>query len=169
MRAVSNGTHILRFNADGSPDKTFNGSGSVVIPLAGDPVDYGGVSVQSDGELLVTQGGDGVFEVMRLSGNGTIDTKFGKAGDVSVSVGTQINGAPGALLLPDGKVLLYGSSSETGPAAFGLVRLTATGALDPSFGTAGLLQTVFPGPFQPCCTFRNNDRAQPPIRTLQGC
>ena len=150
-----NGTVISRFNADGSPDKTFNGSGSVVIPLTGDPLDYGGVWVQSDGELLVTQGGDGVFEVMRLSANGTIDTKFGTDGEVTVSLDPQITPAPEASLLPDGKVLLEGTTSpmgdlDLGQETFGLVRLTATGALDPSFGTAGRFDTVFPsqGPGQ---------------------
>ena len=143
---ADSGTHILRFNADGSPDKTFNGGADVVLPLAGDPdTERGGVSIQPDGELLVTQGHeDGVFEVARLNGNGTFDTAFGKGGDVTVTIGV-LDGPPGVLLLPDGKLLLYETSIVPSQNTFSLFRLTATGALDPSFGTAGRLDTVFPG------------------------
>lgn len=46
---------------------------------------------------------------------------------------------------PDGRILVGGTSFVNGVASFALVRYDLDGALDPTFGTAGVVTTMIPG------------------------
>src|SRR5438034_273599 len=70
---------------------------------------------------------------------GDLDPSFGTGGKVTTPSGS--NGYINALVLqPDGKLVAAGSTS-TGSWAFALVRYTADGSLDGSFGTGGTVTT----------------------------
>ncbi|MFC9815701.1 calcium-binding protein [Streptomyces virginiae] len=101
---------LARYNANGTPDTTFDGDGRVTTNLGGP---QGGSSAydvvqQSDGKLVVAGGGNGDFALARYLANGSPDTGFG-GGDGAVA--TNLGGADLAhsmALLPDGRILAAG-------------------------------------------------------------
>lgn len=77
---------------------------------------------------------------------GTLDPNFGTGGKVSFHVnGTDF--ARAALLQPDGKIVMVGSSNLPGQSggfqSFAVARLNADGTLDSAFGTNGKVLTDF--------------------------
>jgi uncharacterized delta-60 repeat protein len=133
---------VSRFNANGTLDRTFHGTGSVSITRAGlfsNPDEVAGVTIQADGKILVTDGSSG-FTVLRLNADGSLDKGFGSAGVATVQAGT-LSTAPGsaAVVQADGKILLPGTDNGM----FTLVRLTAAGLPDPTFGADGVVVTSF--------------------------
>jgi uncharacterized delta-60 repeat protein len=76
---------------------------------------------------------------------GSLDPSFGGGGWTTVSPSgdskeTYGDVANNVAILPDGKILV-GGGSQGAADAFGLVRLTPQGALDPTFGTGGRVRT----------------------------
>jgi uncharacterized delta-60 repeat protein len=92
------------------------------------------VLVQQDAKIVVAGNATGsqAMTVTRLMPNGSLDTAFGTAGTTTIDVGSMIDLAGGALLQPDGKIVVAGSTQGTGDIA--VARLLPTGAPDTSFG-----------------------------------
>ncbi|MBK8701730.1 MAG: hypothetical protein IPN29_20090 [Saprospiraceae bacterium] len=144
---------LLRYNSDGTLDKTFNYDGIVTESFSG----YGNaardVVVQQDGNILVCgnveknpAGGDPTnICVVRYKSSGQLDNNFGKSGKVSLAVGKYHDSAEGMALQPDGKIVLAGYSDQNVIApsyetrAFAIVRLNADGSPDESFSGDGKL------------------------------
>src|SRR5262249_48608031 len=62
------------------------------------------------------------------------------------AVGAGADSANAMVLQPDGKIVLAGQTDAGGGIDFGLVRYTATGVVDGTFGSAGIVTTaVGPG------------------------
>jgi uncharacterized delta-60 repeat protein len=95
---------------------------------------------------------------------GDLDSSFGSAGIVLTGVGGRTMFEPNVALQPDGRILLSGAQINLfngndiakaialqpdgkivlgGKGMHALVRLTSSGALDPSFGTGGKVLTDF--------------------------
>jgi uncharacterized delta-60 repeat protein len=137
---------LARYNADGSLDPTF-GSGGIVADALPGP--NGGriedVALAPDGGIiaagsrnLATQDQDPLGEqdrltVARFRADGSTDTAFGNGGATAVDSGFGGSGAARLKILPDGRILAGGHASKQ----FALVRLTAAGTLDPTFGDGG--------------------------------
>jgi uncharacterized delta-60 repeat protein len=140
-----NSVAVLRFLPDGRPDGDFGTAGRVLLPGQGTPTI--GMAVQDDGRILVgTNLGLG-FRVVRLDAAGSVDTGFSAAHVTWVpgAAGVEFNAMA---LAPDGKVIVAGSFLTAGNSR-GLVvaRLQPNGALDPNFGTGGLLLRQPPAGF----------------------
>jgi uncharacterized delta-60 repeat protein len=127
-----------------SLDTSFNGTGYSIRPAVPLP-DWSlgwAFALQPDGKIVI--GGDTVhnqqpdrFALMRLNGDGSLDTSFGTGGSVSTLVDVS-NGASDLQLQPDGKILLCGGSWREGTADnMTILRYTAAGALDTSFNGTG--------------------------------
>ena len=122
--------HVLRLNANGSLDTSFNPGGT------GTSNEVYGLAVQPDGKILVagnftTYNGNAAAPdmVLRLLPDGTLDPSFNAGG-------TGAGGDFRAMVLqPDGKVLLGGNPSVYNGTAFGrgVLRLNADGYVDPTF------------------------------------
>ena len=135
--SVPNG--LIRLNADGTLDTSFNsgGSGIEFIPSNGRFVNA--VTVLADGKILV--GGyftsyNGVASgfLVRLNANGTRDTSYDAGG---TGFDARVNELK---VQADGKILAVGEfTSYNGAAAVsdGVVRLNADGSLDTSFNAGG--------------------------------
>jgi uncharacterized delta-60 repeat protein len=102
--------------------------------------------IQPDGKIIVageTEGGNSGstdFLVIRYNPNGTLDTTFGVGGYTETDMNNQSEDlAAGAVLQPDGKIILVGGATPccTLQTAFALARYTSNGLLDPTFGTLG--------------------------------
>ncbi len=135
---------IVRFNADGSLDTGFNGSGKLVVPFGAGPDAPASVIALPDGKLLLAgsaTGADSDFALMRINADGTLDASFGSGGKLSLPVGPGADAGSAVTLLADGRMLVTGSSrSSADPSSdydVSLVRLNADGTLDASFGSGG--------------------------------
>lgn len=126
-------TALLRLNADGSADATFDAGAG---PTTAQPGSLGSVDFTlplPNGQVLVTGlfdrfGGMPANGVARLSATGAVDATFNAGGSGPNDY------VVGAVYLPSGKLLVNGYfSSFNGTARHGLARLNANGTLDPTF------------------------------------
>ncbi len=122
---------LARFTTHGALDTGFGLGGKV----RDTSVYYAiGLAVLSDGKILVLSNNNGAM-LTRLLPDGSLDNGFGTAGHVNIST---VNGltfiAYRLELQPDGKLLVAGEAGGAGI----VVRLSAAGAADSTFGTAGI-------------------------------
>lgn len=120
--------------AAGDLDTSFAGTGKKTISFGGAD-SANAVLVQPNGRIVVAgQGGlPSAFCVARLRSNGLLDTTFGSGGKRVVRFGGDQEGAFGAALQPDGKIVLVGDSDFR----VAVARLKPNGALDPTFSGDG--------------------------------
>ena len=135
---------VLRRNADGSQDNTFNGNGRLIL-TPGDTNDARGVAVQPDGKIIIVgkvvrPGGAKDAVVIRLMPNGTPDTTFDGDGTLFIDLGGTED-ARDVMVLPDGRMVVVGSTTASDDAF--AVRLTPTGAFDVPFNNG---VSIVPGP-----------------------
>jgi uncharacterized delta-60 repeat protein len=142
---------VARLRENGSLDPGFGVRG--VTPVTLSPGSTGGVQslVLSGDEIIVAGdvlvGGTEAFGVGRLLASGAPDPAFGEGGEV---VTTQ----EGARLFADnlavdaaGRVVVAGGVEEPLVTSAVLFRFTPSGALDPTFGSAGSVRTNFSAAF----------------------
>jgi uncharacterized delta-60 repeat protein len=125
---------VVRFGADGALDETFGNGGVVENTL----VDALGVSLQPDGKI-VTVGTNGFNRYLT---DGSPDTAFGVDGHAAVATGHSIERAMAVAVQEDGGILVGGAISIVGGG--GLVRLTADGEVDTTFGGSSQIRPVAP-------------------------
>jgi large repetitive protein len=151
---------VTRFLANGQPDTTFGTNGTVITDLVvgSEREQPYAMVVQPDGKLLVAGtvtydfAPDNEMFVVRYNTNGTLDTTFGTNGKFVLNLGgNDIHSEAYAIaLLPDGKILLGGSiddrlNTPITYADYALVRLTANGQRDFSWGSSGIVKTNITG------------------------
>ncbi|WP_201985836.1 T9SS type A sorting domain-containing protein [Hymenobacter rubidus] len=127
---------LLRLNADGTPDASFNmGTG----PSPG----LNAVAVQPDGKMLLAGAfsqfnGQAVNRIIRLNANGSLDTSF------QSSITGQNVYISKILLQADGSIVVAGNlPASQGPATGAIVRLLSTGAPDISFNAPALVSGLY--------------------------
>ena len=133
---------VARFNADGSFDSGFGTGGKTFVDLGSSGAEAYAVGVQRDGMIVVvaTQMGassSGQLAVMRFTTAGVLDASFATGGIFQLPASVPVASRGWALALalqPDGKILA-GTEISTNPV---VVRLTTAGALDGTFGSAGI-------------------------------
>jgi uncharacterized delta-60 repeat protein len=145
---------LVRYNADGSLDTSFGVGGIAQTDIGGwgSYYDYAtAVAVQADGKIVVA-GMTGTYwptpswtsVLVRYNADGSLDTSFGAGGKVLDSLGP----TEGVSLAFDaaGRVLTFGQAyiAGTWQTSNVLVRYSAGGAPDPSFGVGGRV-TALPG------------------------
>jgi uncharacterized delta-60 repeat protein len=145
-----NGTDEIiatRYTASGQPDTRFGTGGIVTINIGGSAgVDSGaGIALQPNGKIVIAgvgfaQGKDD-YAVVRLNANGSLDPSFAVNGIATIPIG---DGAYATAVLVDrsGNIDVAGTTQVSGINHFAVARLTASGALDPAFGSGGV--TVLP-------------------------
>ncbi|GJE19528.1 cadherin-like domain-containing protein [Methylobacterium marchantiae] len=142
---------VVRYNADGSLDTGFNGTGKVVSAIGGTAQS---VTVQADGKIVVagTSVGSGFardFAVVRYTVDGSLDTTFGPDGTgtilTPVGAGASQDFGYSVTVQADGKIVVVGSGQGAdGSSDFALVRYTADGRLDTGFGPNGTGKVLTP-------------------------
>lgn len=141
-RAATGGV-LLRYDDAGRPDAAFGNAGVVRLP------ELSGVAVMRmlpDGRIVLlgtrgsTSGRWPAMVVIRLNPDGSPDPSFGTRGAVSIELGTQLT-ASGLAVSDMLEVFGCGTAShrfaepgQRGDNGLVLFKLTAQGALDPSFG-----------------------------------
>ena len=151
---------VLRLNADGSADASFGDNGRVWYSNPGMGTVALALILDRQGRILVAGGvqpfpfrdQSDVLVMRLLPGNGQPDPSFGDGGFrvVAFNFGIGNDDAAKALALqPDGRILLAGVASDaTTGSVFAIVRLTANGQLDSSYGIGGRGWGSFAAPTQ---------------------
>jgi uncharacterized delta-60 repeat protein len=129
--------------ANGTLDPTFGSAGKRVIDFGTDDESVYGAALQPDGKIVLAGDSRLQVAVARLKGNGTLDTTFDGDGKKLLSWGA-IGRATAVVVAPNGKILLGGFSGPEG-GNIQVARLTATGALDTTFGSGGIAGIDFGG------------------------
>jgi uncharacterized delta-60 repeat protein len=140
---------VVRYNANGSLDTSFDVDGKLTTDFFGDD-DYGSsVTVQSDGKILVAgsvnDGFNDDFGLVRYDANGRLDPSFDVDGKLTTDFFGDDDYGKSVTVQWDGKILVAGSVNDGFNDDFGLVRYDANGKLDSSFGVDGKLTTDFFG------------------------
>lgn len=133
---------LVRFNADGSLDRTFSGDGKSLLPVSLDIEDGGNAAAQPGGGYLmahyVNVGNAWVSGISRTLADGSLDTSFGNGGTATVpfywneDLGQQASFS----VQRDGS---FFASAGYPSGVIYIARFDATGALVSSFGEAGVL------------------------------
>ncbi len=125
---------LVRYNANGSLDTSFNGTGFVLTDFG--PGDNGrSIVVQGDGKIVVAGNSDGIgFALARYNPNGSLDASFNGTGKVTTDGGDV---GRGVALQSDGKIVAAGDSSSGSL----VMRFNSDGSLDTSFNGTGKVTT----------------------------
>jgi uncharacterized delta-60 repeat protein len=153
---------ILRYNATGTLDQTFGTSG-VVTTNIGDVDDRAeAIALQPDGKIVVS-GIKGILRppgeernsdavLVRFNRDGTLDSGFGTGGITISDFGPfpdyYADAAADVAILPDGKIVIVGTSDGAGYYDSLVARYNANGTLDTTFGTGGRTKTDLGNGFQ---------------------
>lgn len=135
---------LARYNANGSLDTAFGTNGQVFDPRFD-------ISATSPNSTLIDSNGRITSAIrgylIRYNSNGTPDSTFGTSGAVSISTPNQLN----AIAFQNGKIVTGGTEftqtynsrrdTWTTTRAYTLSRHLTSGALDTTFGTAGVVTT----------------------------
>ena len=150
---------IARLLPDGSYDTAFNLTGRQRVAFGGSARAYAMAVDAQDRIVLAGYTNPGGSEtnydmaIARLLADGSLDASFD--GDGRATVAFDIGGASGSnldiahalALQADGRIVIGGevdvSATTTENLDFGIARLTANGALDPTFGSGGRVLVPF--------------------------
>jgi len=142
---------LVRYNADGSLDTGFGTGGKVTTAIGSIDDEVFALVLQPDGKLVAagyTSGASNTaFALVRYNASGSPDASFGTGGKVTTQIVTMENEAFALVLQPDGKLVAAGYTNDGSEQDFALVRYSADGNLDGSFGTGGKVITPVPGAF----------------------
>ncbi len=145
---------VWRFNADGTPDSTFDGDGTALIDFG--LTSYGSdLVLLNDGDILVvgsTSSGDPSYTnsiaLARLNSDGSLDSGFGTGGLVVKNFSESHTGRS-LQVQKDGKIVVAGTyelpwseGSKAAPNYYDMyaARFESNGAVDTTFGNAGIAQ-----------------------------
>jgi uncharacterized delta-60 repeat protein len=146
---------LVRYQPDGSLDRTFGSDGKVITDWSGVLDIARAVAILPDGRI-VAAGTAYVSDsrplpwygvIARYHKDGSLDTTFGARGKVMTDA-SNISDISALVIQSDGKIIAAGGSQATGSSGdFGLVRYNDDGSLDSTFGAGGKVTTAF-GPWR---------------------
>jgi uncharacterized delta-60 repeat protein len=148
---------LVRYKTDGTLDMTFGtaGTGMVFTDTVPSSNNFANaVAVQTPGDKIVVAGHAFVdfaadtsdIILLRYNANGTPDMGFGTGtGAVVTNLGAFDN-AFSVALQPTGEIVVSGNTGSASTVSAAVVRFTAGGARDPTFGAGGIVTTSPTGP-----------------------
>jgi uncharacterized delta-60 repeat protein len=143
------GFTIGRYNANGSPDRSFGHRGVVRTKLTPDPRASDlpfAVAVQPDGKVIAAgSADDAAFALVRYRKDGSLDSTFGSEGKVLTRFGGHGAAAFGLALRRNGKIVAVGEASNGLRYEVALAQYNPDGSLDQKFGTGGTVMTALCG------------------------
>ena len=139
---------VLRYNANGSLDTSFDADGIVETDFNSNNDIAHSVTIQSDNRILVggvAGSGSSRFAMARYNVDGSLDLTFGTAGKVTADVSgiEDDSEARKITILPNGRILLAGSVEIGDSVGLALARFNSNGSLDTTFGFSGKVTTFF--------------------------
>ncbi len=133
---------LMRFESDGYLDPAFSADGIVTTAIAGTAEDIArAVTVQSDGKIVAAGRAVGDlarFALARFNTAGALDSTFGVAGQQIVEVPNVDVDTTALAVDGDGRLIAVATRYESsGGVDFGMLRCSAAGVVDGTFGTSG--------------------------------
>jgi uncharacterized delta-60 repeat protein len=135
-RILSGGSMDVSFDPDGWIVKNLTNTGSEIVHS---------VAVQNDGKILLAGESNGEVAISRLNSDGTDDAGFADNGTFIDPLMANDDLLYSVIVQPDDMILAAGGGSIDDNVDFLLLRLTADGILDATFGTNGIVYTNFNG------------------------
>jgi uncharacterized delta-60 repeat protein len=127
---------VSRYRADGTLDPGFGGSGVVTVDTDGEGAHAGVIRVVGDKVIAAGRAG-GRFAVVRLNGDGSLDTTFGDGGKNFASPPARAD-VTDLAVLADGRIVAVGTATGSlGRSLLVLARYSADGRVETSFGSGG--------------------------------
>lgn len=139
------GFAMARLTTTGTLDTSFDGDGKVVTLFPGNNSARGyGLALQPDGKIIMAGQVNSLgLGLARYNPNGSLDTSFGTAGEVTLgSSGVTDSWYCAVGVQTNGKILVTGSEYVSTHYDAVLVRLNANGSLDTTFAAGGILVTA---------------------------
>jgi uncharacterized delta-60 repeat protein len=141
---------VMRLRTDGTLDPTFDGDGRTFVEL-GSPrgvtrtvLELASGRIIAAGHVTDVNGFLLAFGLVRFEASGAIDPSFGVNGVVQGKFGGDVGSIEGVVEQPDGRLVAAGYlQGADGKCDMVIVRFDPTGALDPTFGTNGMLRIDF--------------------------
>lgn len=133
---------VVRLDTHGELDRGFAGSGGRLIGYGPSGEIARGITVQSDGKIMVVGssrvGGDSDFALLRILHDGRLDTEFGNGGGLISPVrDSGDDDAYRVHVARDGKILVSGVAIGSNGFDFALRSYLPGGEIDPGFGSGG--------------------------------
>ena len=142
---------VVRFNADGSLDTSFDGDGWVTTDLSSNDDGATAIVIQSDGKIVVAGYADNGygydFAVVRYNIDGSLDTSFSIDGKVPAVFGSGTHVGHAVAIQSDGKIIIAGNGNNTSGYDFAVVRYNTDGTRDTTFAGDGAVITDFGSSF----------------------
>ncbi|TKK68952.1 T9SS type A sorting domain-containing protein [Ilyomonas limi] len=139
---------LYRCTADGILDTSFGENGKVTTDFNG-LNDYASSIVLQEDKIVLSGStgnyGNRDIALARYTADGTLDDSFGENGRVTTDFNDSSDDVANSIALQGGKIIVAGSTSDLVGYLndFALVRYTAEGVLDTSFGESGKVITDF--------------------------
>jgi uncharacterized delta-60 repeat protein len=137
---------LVRYNADGSLDNTFDSDGKVTTAIGNGNDEGNSVAIQSDGKIVVAgysyNGSDNDFALVRYNADGSLDNTFDSDGKVTTAIGSGMDIGLSVAIQSNGKIVVAGYSYNGSDNDFALVRYNADGSLDSTFDSDGKATTA---------------------------
>ncbi len=137
---------ISRYLPNGKIDSGFGVNGLVHKVFPSKRVFGEAIGIEPDGKIVIAgqvMNPDESYAVARCTVNGEIDTTYGNnTGRIQTTFSNNVNQAWTMTVQPDGKVIVGGRASVP-TNDFALLRVTASGKIDSSFGEDGKVTTDF--------------------------
>lgn len=133
---------VVRLNANGTPDTSFDGDGTAVVAF--ENVDYAkSMELDPSGKVYVV-GAKVVSShflpaIARLNVEGSLDASYGTGGRTSFSTGAIDDELQDSVLLPDGDLLVVGRRLASDKWSTFITRLDPDGNLDSSLDEDGMI------------------------------
>ncbi len=148
--SLENDILLIRYNADGSLDASFDTDGIVNTHISNSDDDINTIALQPDGKIVAggnmgQTSGNNDFLFLRYNPNGSLDSSFNNTGIVNISVGNYLEYVNALRIQPDGKIVAAGKCKVAIPTLddIALIRLLPNGILDSTFDNDGIVITDF--------------------------
>ena len=143
---------VFRYNADGSPDTSFDGDGRKISAFINGDLGQA-VAIQTDGKIVVGGIIGEDFGVARYNVNGSLDSSFDGDGWVTTDFFGGTDQSRAIAIQTDGKIVVTGNGRTAGGSLndFAVARYNPNGSLDTTFDGDGKVLTDMAG---------NHDNAQ---------
>jgi len=156
---------VVRFNADGSLDTSFDSDGIVTTDFGGGNNFAYSVKILANGKILVAgsavvTGTGQDFALARYNLNGSLDTNFDADGKLTTDFGATTYEAGAEIMIQsDGKYVLAGRALTAG-ADYAAARYNIDGSLDTTFDSDGktVIQLTADFDILTAAALQNNDK-----------
>lgn len=136
---------VARYTSTGALDTTFGSGGKVTTVISSGNDVAEAVTMDTAGGIIVVGSSGNQATAVRYTSAGALDTAFGAGGITDVSFGGDDDLAFAAAPDPLGYLVLAGRTDRDGSDSIALAKLTASGGLNATFGSAGEVVTAVIG------------------------